>query len=344
MQKLRISFTALIIGLIALGLNFGPGPAAFAASSKPVSLTILGLFPGSSMQQRAEAIAEVIRRYTPYKVTAKTARPGVADVMAVSTGRADMVVSLSTGFLSKKVLQAGAPDLLKKFAAETIIPTSLKSFFFVAFKDVPINSIPDLIAKKYPIRLIDGGGSSKVANQIMFKKVYGINIADIEKWGGKLHDSAGGPAGMSLLKQRQANAHLVYTGATWPVWEELNATHPIKVLPVAGTPEELAKAEKALPGFHRFYWEPSESKLIKKPVPTIGFAEELWVNPRLDEEVVYRITKALAEHRDFLISLAPTFRPVLSDPAKMVELAQSDPQVPLHPGAARYYRERGWLK
>ena len=136
----------------------------------------------------------------------------------------------------------------------------------------------------------------------------------------------------------------MHAGLDGAVWEEFNATHPIKILPVALDENDLKKVKKVLPGFVRFNWPPARTKLLTKPVPTIGFAEQLWVNPKLDAEVVYNITKAVSEKRKMLISLQRTFATVLTDPVKMAKYAQSDPFVPLHPSAERYYKEQGWLK
>lgn len=337
MKQWNKYFTFFLLAVLVVTLS-KPAPA------KTVNLTILGLFPGSSMQQRGEAIAEAIRKSTPYTVTAKTSRPGTKHILAASKNVNTMVVSLSPSFLGRKVLKRAAPKELPNFKVSALMPCSIKAFLFFARKDLPFNSLSEMITKKYPVKMIDGGGSSKVANEILFKEVFGIPLSDVEKWGGRLHHSAGGPRAVPLLKEGQANVHMVYTGGSMPVWEELNATHPIKILPVAQDRDDLEKVEKALPGFIRFHWEPVRSKLIPKPIPTIGFAEQLWINPKLDDEVVYNITKAVSENRKMLISLQRTFAPVLTDPVQMAKYVKSDPFVPVHPGAERYYKEQGWLK
>ncbi|MDP2645283.1 MAG: TAXI family TRAP transporter solute-binding subunit [Desulfobacterales bacterium] len=335
-SKYRPFFLAAMLAVTLLT----PRPA----KSANVNLTILGLFPGSSMQQRAEAIAEAIRKSTPYNVTAKTSRPGAKHIMAAANDVNTMVVSLSPAFLSQKVLMQAAPKDIPKFKVSALMPTTMKAFLFFVYKDLPFESLSEMIAKKVPVKMIDGGGSAKLANEILFQEVYGIPLSDVEKWGGKLHHSAGGPAAIPLLQEGQANVHMVYTGGSFQVWEEFNATHPIKFLPVAQDEAELEKVKKALPGFIRFHWAPTRSKLIPAPVPTIGFSEQLWVNPGLDAEVVYNIAKAVIANKKLLISLEPSFATVLNDPVQMVEYTKSDPLVPMHPGAERYYKEQGWIK
>jgi TRAP-type uncharacterized transport system substrate-binding protein len=54
---------------------------------------------------------------------------------------------------------------------------------------------------------------------------------------------------------------------------------------------------------------------------------------------VYELVKATFENFDEFKKLHPAFANL--DPAKMVKDGLS---APLHPGAAKYYKEKGWLK
>ncbi|MEN0000713.1 MAG: TAXI family TRAP transporter solute-binding subunit, partial [Pseudomonadota bacterium] len=55
----------------------------------------------------------------------------------------------------------------------------------------------------------------------------------------------------------------------------------------------------------------------------------------LPEEDVYQITKTMYENLPFLQAIHPATK------AMAVEKAIAGPPVPLHPGAARYYKEVG---
>lgn len=54
----------------------------------------------------------------------------------------------------------------------------------------------------------------------------------------------------------------------------------------------------------------------------------------LPDDLVYRIVKATYEHADFLLAATPQARD--STPENTLHSP-----IPLHPGAVRYYRERG---
>ncbi|MEO0637915.1 MAG: TAXI family TRAP transporter solute-binding subunit [Pseudomonadota bacterium] len=72
-----------------------------------------------------------------------------------------------------------------------------------------------------------------------------------------------------------------------------------------------------------------------KDVNTIAQSNFLAVNASVDEEHVYQLTKTMYENLDFLTAIHPATR------AMSIEVALAGLPVPLHPGAARYYKEVG---
>ncbi len=69
-------------------------------------------------------------------------------------------------------------------------------------------------------------------------------------------------------------------------------------------------------------------------VEVIGVANILVVHEEMPEDLVYRITQALFEHRDVLVAIHP-------EAAKLtLESAVVGSTVPFHEGAIRYYREQ----
>lgn len=74
-------------------------------------------------------------------------------------------------------------------------------------------------------------------------------------------------------------------------------------------------------------------------VETYGVLATIVTSAKVPEETVYQVTKAVFENFNEFKSLHPAFANL--DPAKMVKDGLS---APLHPGAAKYYKEKGWLK
>jgi TRAP transporter TAXI family solute receptor len=74
-------------------------------------------------------------------------------------------------------------------------------------------------------------------------------------------------------------------------------------------------------------------------IETYGVLATLVSSAKVPDETVYQIVKATFENFNEFKSLHPAFAAL--DPAKMVKDGLS---APLHPGAAKYYKEKGWVK
>ena len=75
-----------------------------------------------------------------------------------------------------------------------------------------------------------------------------------------------------------------------------------------------------------------------KDVKTIGVKATFVALKSLDDEVVYQLVKAVFENFDSFRTLHPVFENL--DPQRLVHEGNT---APLHPGAARYFKEKGML-
>jgi TRAP transporter TAXI family solute receptor len=75
------------------------------------------------------------------------------------------------------------------------------------------------------------------------------------------------------------------------------------------------------------------------PTETYGVLATLVTSAKAPEATVYRLVKATFDNFSEFKSLHPAFANL--DPAKMVKDGLS---APLHPGALKYYKEKGWVK
>lgn len=77
---------------------------------------------------------------------------------------------------------------------------------------------------------------------------------------------------------------------------------------------------------------------VDRPIPTVVRPNHvIYVRDDAPDEFAYTAAKALDEHRLlFQVQLEPWYY----DPQTVTD----SKTVPLHPGALKYYRERGWVK
>ena len=75
-----------------------------------------------------------------------------------------------------------------------------------------------------------------------------------------------------------------------------------------------------------------------RDVPTFGVKATLVSSAKVPEATVYALVKAVFENFEEFRGLHPAFAHL--EPAQMLE----GNSAPFHPGALKYYRERGWIK
>ena len=76
-----------------------------------------------------------------------------------------------------------------------------------------------------------------------------------------------------------------------------------------------------------------------EPTKTYGVLATLVTSAKISADTVYVITKAVFDNFDEFKKLHPAFANL--DPKNMVKDGLS---APLHEGAARYYKEKGWIQ
>jgi TRAP transporter TAXI family solute receptor len=113
----------------------------------------------------------------------------------------------------------------------------------------------------------------------------------------------------------------------------------VRVLPIDTSPAALDRIEEFLPGAYVIEVKPSPAiEGLNGPTKVVAFDMVFFANPKVPDDVVYQVTKALHENKKDLMA---TFRPFGGfDPSKMAKPVKA---LTFHPGAARYYREIGLL-
>lgn len=132
-------------------------------------------------------------------------------------------------------------------------------------------------------------------------------------------------------------ADLIGTPAGVPVGavSKLMAVQRNSVQLLSFTEEQAAKADGGLGLWTPYVIPENTYPGQSKPVKTVAQPNFLAVQAQVPEEDVYQITKTIYENLGFLGSIHKATRDM------SVEKAVTGLPLPLHPGAARYYRELG---
>lgn len=187
-----------------------------------------------------------------------------------------------------------------------------------------IKTVEDLKGKKVSIGA-PGSGTALNAEQIL--EVYGMTLDDIQKQDLSFDESTSG------IQDGTIDAAFVTAGAPTGSITGLAATEDVVILPIAQDKID-ALIEK-----YPFYIKdevPSGTYGLEETVTTVAVSAMLAVADSLSEDVVYEITKAIFENLDRVIATHDKGKEI--DPAKASEGTGID----IHPGAQKYYDEKGY--
>jgi len=202
-------------------------------------------------------------------------------------------------------------------------------------KNAP-ESLESMIKNRQPVRMVVGpmGSGTELWVRWMLAS-YGVTYKDIQSWGGKvITNNFDDAADMA----KDGNVDLLFWLGPGEIWfvVELSKNTALNWIPVS---DDLFQKMHDTYGVQRTEIPSSMfSGVVGKNVPALCDAAELLVRSDLPEDLVYRMTKAIVEGRED-IGTANAGWKTMSPETGPQNLA-----FPLHPGAARYYRETGVLK
>lgn len=215
---------------------------------------------------------------------------------------------------------------------------------FAVHASTGITSLEQIKKDRIPLRLSTGpvGKRDLLESPVTFMvsaalKAAGFGFADIVKWGGKIQavSRPSHPDRRDGIEKGTVNA--VFDEGI-KSWGQTVLDHGFRYLPIEGA---VLKKLKAL-GYRAGVVPKSQFKGLGADVPTIDFSGwPMVVRDDMPDDVAYALCEAIELRRKAI----PTdnFRPLeLADLCANSEEAPCD--VPLHPGARKFYRERGYLK
>jgi hypothetical protein len=138
------------------------------------------------------------------------------------------------------------------------------------------------------------------------------------------------------FKDRRIDAFMVTGGVPTSAIMDVAAQRDIKILPIDDT--MISLMTNKYPFLAAAVIPANSYKGVTADVKTVAVNAVLIAHPKLSETVVYNMTKALFENQAELAA-AHAKGKVLS-----LQSAATGVSIPFHPGAAKYYKEKGVLK
>jgi TRAP transporter TAXI family solute receptor len=271
-------------------------------------------------------IARLLDEHVPgIRATAEVTSASVDNLKLIRDGRADLAFTLADTLADAVAGEAA-------FEGRAVPARSLAVLYsnythLVTLASSGIGTVADLRGRTVSIGS-PGSGTEVIALRIL--GAAGLDpVADMRRQGLGATESA------DALKDGKIDAFFFSGGLPTAAIQDLAHTQNLTVrfVPTADLLPAITGAHGDL--YFRLDIPAGAYPGVTAPVPTVGVANVLVCGASMDEALAYDITRVLFEHQDELAAIHPEARGLALD------RAASGSPAPYHPGAVRYYRERG---
>ena len=320
--------------------------SAFAdfTDKKPITATVTGATPSGYPRTMVEGLNAVVRdAYPGSAVSFKPNSPG-GGVLAIGQKQADFTAT-ATGTEIRLALEGKDPykaPLKDKFSYVMMLYDNQFMHFVMTKEWADANGIKswaDIAAKKPKMRLAinrPDNPQTTIGGPYEVMKAYGFAIGDIEKWGGS-YVLGNSQIGLDALTDDKADVFMNARNLGDSLLKDVASKRPL--LWIDG---DRAHMQKAADTFHfKADMVPKGTyPFMEKDYPTIRMWVSLLAGAHVPDEVVYKYVKAIAENESRVQSIGGSLKTAFTT----ANMATNPADLPYHPGALRYYKEKGLVK
>jgi TRAP transporter TAXI family solute receptor len=202
-----------------------------------------------------------------------------------------------------------------------------------------IKTWEDIAAKKPRMRLAINRPDNpqvSIGGPYQVMQVHGFTIDDIQKWGGSyvLGNSA---IGLDAILDGKADVFMNARNLGDALIKDIAGKRELVF--IDGDPNMIQKAADVFN--NRMDMVPKDAyPFMPKEYPTIRMWVSLLAGAHVPDEVVYKYVKAIAENEDRVQKIGGSLKTSFTTQ----KMATNPANLPYHPGALRYYKEKGMVK
>lgn len=273
------------------------------------------------------ALSQIYGKVLPdAKVTVQATKASAENLNLLQAGRGEIALTLgdalSDAWNGDK--EAGFAAPLKKLRA--VAGVYANYIQIVAGADSGIRSLADLKGKRISVGAPKSGTE---LNARAILKAAGLAYADFSK----VEYLPFGES-VELMKNRQIDVTLQSAGLGVAALRDLSAAVKVNFVPV---PAEVV-AKVGDPAYRPAVVPASTYEGQSAEVPTVAINNLLVTHAKVSDEVAYQMTKGIFENLERLGNSHSAGRQI------KLEKATDGLPIPLHPGAEKFYREKGLVK
>jgi TRAP transporter TAXI family solute receptor len=325
--------------------------AAFATAAyadfndkKPINATVTGATPSGYPRTMVEGLNAVVRdAYPGSAVSFKPNSPG-GGVVAIAEKQADFTAT-ATGTEIRLANEGKDPyksPLKGKFSYVMMLYDNQYMHFVMTKEWAEANGIrgwADIAAKKPKMRLAinrTDNPQTTIGGPYEVMKAYGFTINDVAKWGGS-YVLGNSQIGLDALTDDKADVFMNARNLGDSLLKDIASKRPLQWIDA-----DMAHMQKAADTFNfKADMVPKGTyPFMEKDYPTIRMWVSMLAGAHVSDEVVYKYVKAIAENESRVQSIGGSLKTSFT----VAKMATNPANLPYHPGALRYYQEKGLVK
>jgi uncharacterized protein len=277
-----------------------------------------------------QSICRLVNRDTPktgLKCTAPSTGGSIANINAIKAGDMDMGVAQSDW--QYHAYNGSAKFEGEKFEKErAVFSVHSEPFNVIARNDANIASFDDLKGKRVNV---GNPGSGQLATMEVVLAAKGWTMADFA-----LASELKPAEQAAALGDNKVDAIIYTVGNPNGSIQEAVSTVDAHLVPVTGP--EIDKLISENPYYAKAVIPGGMYPGTPDDVATFGVKATFVTSADVPDDVVYEVVKAVFDNFDRFKKLHPAFETL-----KEEEMIKDGLSAPLHPGAIKYYKERGWM-
>jgi TRAP transporter TAXI family solute receptor len=298
--------------------------AAFPAAAQQV--TMMTGPQGGSWVPLGGALKNMWEKAIPGLQIQATPGAGIANVRGVDEGKAQ--VGFANSSTTVDGLEGRKPYPKKVTKVCQVANLYPQYFQVAALADSGINSLKDLKGKALVTQ--PKGNTAEILTDTVLQ-LNGLSYQQLSK----ANFQASYTDAVAMMKDGHAQVMTLGTTAPASAVMDLASARDMKLVPVDD--QTMAKLKKMNPGYNKLVIKAGTYPKQDKDVPVIGYSTHIVAACDLPEDVVYKMTKAMAQNVD---AMAAVVKPISGLTPKDMAV---DIGVPFHKGAAKFYKEVGAL-
>lgn len=334
-------FTRIIPAAAALAVSISA--LAGLNDKNPINATVTGATPSGYPRTMVEGLNAVVRdAYPGSSVSFKPNSPG-GGVLAIADGQADFTAT-ATGTEIRLANEGKSPyqkPLKGKFSYVMMLYDNQFIHFLMTKEWADANGVrswADIAAKKPKMRLAinrPDNPQTTIGAPYEVMKAYGFTIDDIQKWGGS-YVLGNSSIGLDAIVDGKADVFMNARNLGDALIKDVSGKRPL--LWIDGDPAKIQHAADVF-SFKAGMVPKGTYPFMEKDYPTVQQWVSLLAGAHVSEETVYKYVKAIAEGEDRVQKIGGSLKIFTT-----AGMARNPAGLPYHPGALRYYREKGLVK